>query len=72
MSNNVVPLFGANNVPSKTPFRDIDVTELISMIFDWAEYQGADIHNDIGFQVRCADFMTYLQLLAKEGERKTA
>jgi hypothetical protein len=70
MSNNVVPLFGTKVTPVR---KSLDVTELVSSVIDWAVEQGVDVDNDVGFQVRCADFMTYLQLLAREEEqRKTA
>ena len=57
MSTNVVPLFGPKSQGVEVP-KVVDVK---------------NVQNDIGFQIRCADFMTYLELLAKEdGERKTA
>lgn len=72
MSTNVVPLFGPKSQGVEMP-KVVDVKNLVTMIIDWAEDQGVDVQNDIGFQIRCADFMTYLELLAKEdGERKTA
>ena len=72
MSSNVVPLFGPKLKVEDMP-KVVDVKNLVSIIIDWAEDQGVDVQNDIGFQIRCADFMTYLELLAKEdGERKTA
>jgi hypothetical protein len=72
MSTNVVPLLRPE---IKKPINKvIDIKNLISSVIDWAEDQGIDVQNDIGFQIRCADFMTYLELLAKEenGERKQA
>ena len=72
MSNNVVPLFKPKTENIHMP-KIVDVNNLVSIVIDWAEDQGVDVQNDIGFQIRCADFMTYLELLAKEDrEQKQA
>lgn len=45
----------------------IDLTILIRNVLDWASVNGVDVDNDIAFQVRLVDFMTYLELAAKDG-----
>ena len=44
---------------------DDDVTGLILSITNWAEARGADVYNDLAFQIRVADLMAQLKLLAK-------
>lgn len=70
MSNNVVPLFGERTKPKKKSAPS-NTSDLLLYIADWAENQGVDIY-DVGFQIRCADFMTHLQMMASDGARKTA
>lgn len=71
MSDNVVPLFGPR-IKNKQP-PNLDIGELIWAISSWAEDRGVDVSDDIGFQIRCTDFMTYLQLMVKEEDaRQTA
>jgi hypothetical protein len=64
MSNNVVPMIRPTK-ELKTA-RSTDMSDLIAHIVDWAEDQGIDLDNDVGFQIRCADFMAYLEILAKD------
>ena len=71
MSSNIVSFRGRTRKAVEQK-KVIDVTNLISGILDWVESQGIEVENDIGFQVRCADFMTYLELLVKDGDRKSA
>jgi hypothetical protein len=71
MSDNIVSFQGRTRKIIEEK-KAIDVTCLISSIIDWAENQGVEVDNDIGFQIRCADFMTYLELLVKDGNRKIA
>lgn len=71
MNDNVVPLFRPKNTVKKVPV-GTDMTGLIIAVTNWAEEQGVDVSSDIGFQIRCADFMAYLQILAKEGDKKFA
>lgn len=71
MNSNVIS-FQTYRVLTPEKKKVVDVTCLISSIIDWVENQGIEVENDVGFQIRCADFMTYLELLAKDGERKIA
>lgn len=70
MSNNVVSFSRKQSkpMPKATPNT---TANLIGAITDWAEEQGVDVYNDVGFQIRCADFIMHLQIMAS-GERKTA
>ena len=74
MSNNVVSIFAGRQQPAPRPAPTIfaDATDIINAIVDWADARGIDVLNDIGFQVRCRDFISHLQLAAKEAEKKTA
>ncbi len=61
--SNVVQLF-----QTKTPSvqeADDDVSGLILGITNWAEERGIDVYGDLGFQIRVADLMAQLKLLAK-------
>lgn len=70
MSNNVIPLFGGKK-PAARKSLPSDVTDLTMFIANWAEMQGVDIY-DVAFQIRCADFLTHLQIMASDGARKSA
>ena len=73
MSNNVVKLFGPREKRVPIAARDVSgLTAVIHTIANWAESQGVDVNNDPGFLIRAADFMTYLQMLSRDGEKKTA
>jgi hypothetical protein len=39
--------------------------DFASMVIDWAEAQGLDIANDMGFKIRLSDFMAHLQMKVK-------
>lgn len=64
MSDNVISFRKVEK--TKSSKKIVNVEGLVSAIVDWAEEQGVDVQNDVGFQIRCADFMTYLELVAKE------
>ncbi len=65
---NVVPLFGPKKVAQTTVVPQ-SIEGPILAIMDWAESNGIDIHNNIAFQFRLADFMALLQT---EIEKKEA
>ena len=70
MSNNVI-LFNRGQIKPIPKEALNTTTNLIGAITDWAEQQGVDIYNDVGFQIRCADFIMHLQIMASK-EQKTA
>lgn len=76
MSDNVIRAqFGPRpTIAAAVAPETVDLTSLIQTIACWAEDHGVDVDNDYGFHVRLTDFMTYLELTAKESmrERKTA
>jgi hypothetical protein len=69
MSNNVISLFGLRKKPERKSLPS-DTSSLALFIANWAEEQGVDIY-DVAFQIRCADFITHLQIMASDGMRKT-
>jgi len=63
MSNNVIELFPPAKVVERPS--SVDVTGLIDVIHTWAIEQGIDVQNDAGFEIRVADLMAQLQIMAK-------
>ncbi len=61
--SNVVSLFQQK---PKAGVVDDDVTGLVLSITEWAEERGVDVYNDLAFQIRVADLMAQLKILAKE------
>lgn len=49
-----------------------DATDIVNAIVDWAYYRGIDVDGDIGFMIRCTDFVSYLQMAAKNAEKNVA
>lgn len=67
--NNVVSFERKKSISINKIPKNIDTTAIIQMVLDWAESNGVDATNDVAFQVRCADFMTYLELAARDEAR---
>ncbi len=61
--SNVVQLFQPKT--HSVQETDDDVSGLILGITNWAEERGVDVYNDLAFQIRVADLMAQLKLLAK-------
>lgn len=67
--NNVVQLFSQKKKIEAEQEIDDDVTGLILSITNWSEARGVDVYNDVGFQIRVADLMAQLKLLAKNNRK---
>ena len=56
--------------PSAVVVRPPAISESFAfMVLDWAEANGVDIENDIGFKIRLQDFMAHLQISAKKAQQ---
>lgn len=59
--SNVVPLFNRTEKKKSDMVVPQSIEGPIDAIIQWAESNGIDVHNNIAFQFRLADFMALLR-----------